>query len=83
MMNGQTEAAVMLNGEEIEDIENFIYLGSKVSLPGNASGGLVRFTRRRGLSQWEVKVEHYYSYLEKGIRIRDFSVSRKTVRKYS
>ena len=51
MMNGQTEAAVMLNGEEIEDIENFIYLGSKVALPGNASGGLVCFTRRRGLSQ--------------------------------
>ena len=34
-MNSRTEAAIMLNGEEIEDIEDFTYLGSKMTTSGD------------------------------------------------
>ena len=34
-MNSRTEAAIMLNFEEIEDIEDFTYLGSKMTTSGD------------------------------------------------
>ena len=34
-MNSRTEAAIVLNGEEIEDIEDFTYLGSKMTTSGD------------------------------------------------
>ena len=34
-MNSTTEAAITLNGEDMEDIEDFIYLGSKMTTSGD------------------------------------------------
>ena len=34
-MNSRTEAAIMLNREKIDDIEDFTYLGSKMTTSGD------------------------------------------------